>query len=382
MATNFISSLHTFSLDDIVGTFSGVSYPENPSIIDTDGSVVPQFIDKDGNVLSAIDSEFGFYVTDFVGAEGKVLDGDYGEGFAGNIYDETDPTLVTGLSLRNAATDVFKSSGPLGTWSLGIGGSLVKASTEHYSVMAQVLSDQRFPDDPDAIAPLDNDLRLRELRPTGPDGAYEAGLTHNMYVDELTEALQRAIDNVDTSSNPQTYNDLDLDRDGTNDEFQTLSVNIDADIDGDGTPESITVGGVDLDMDGTADLVDGFLNGFGGTADVTDILAPNESTINYDIAYSQDFSVTVKDDGKLLYRFGEAVKRPNDIRMEVNIDLPEEWTADLDSNGISDAHENGGLGFVITRADLVIHHEVTNNPNDQVRPEDYENEAAIGRLPS
>jgi Ca2+-binding RTX toxin-like protein len=33
-------------------------------------------------------------------------------------------------------------------------------------------------------------------------------------------------------------------------------------------------------------------------------------------------------------------------------------------------------------AELVINHTITNNPNDQVRPEDYENESAIGRLPT
>jgi Ca2+-binding RTX toxin-like protein len=36
----------------------------------------------------------------------------------------------------------------------------------------------------------------------------------------------------------------------------------------------------------------------------------------------------------------------------------------------------------VTRAELVITHDITNNPNDQVRPEDYENEGAIGRIPS
>lgn len=35
----------------------------------------------------------------------------------------------------------------------------------------------------------------------------------------------------------------------------------------------------------------------------------------------------------------------------------------------------------MTEAELVLHHTITNNPNDQVRPEDFENEAAIGVLP-
>ena len=38
--------------------------------------------------------------------------------------------------------------------------------------------------------------------------------------------------------------------------------------------------------------------------------------------------------------------------------------------------------YKVTQAELVIHHTITNNPNDQVRPEDFENEAAIGTLPT
>ena len=35
----------------------------------------------------------------------------------------------------------------------------------------------------------------------------------------------------------------------------------------------------------------------------------------------------------------------------------------------------------MTRAELVLNHNITNNPNDQIRPEDWENEAATGRTP-
>jgi hypothetical protein len=35
----------------------------------------------------------------------------------------------------------------------------------------------------------------------------------------------------------------------------------------------------------------------------------------------------------------------------------------------------------VTRAELRVNHNITNNPNDQIRPEDMENEGAIGRLP-
>jgi Ca2+-binding RTX toxin-like protein len=38
--------------------------------------------------------------------------------------------------------------------------------------------------------------------------------------------------------------------------------------------------------------------------------------------------------------------------------------------------------FRVTQAELRVQHSITNNPNDQIRPEDFENEAATGRLPS
>ena len=56
------------------------------------------------------------------------------------------------------------------------------------------------------------------------------------------------------------------------------------------------------------------------------------------------------------------------------MDLPEAWTSPLTSFL--------NQGFKVNQAFLVIDHTITNNPNDQIRPEDYENEAAIGRLPS
>ncbi|MHA3980506.1 H-type lectin domain-containing protein [Halovulum sp. GXIMD14794] len=381
MATAFTSGLHIFSVDDITVTFGGLTLGDDSSHIDEAGAIMAPIVDKDGNELYGIDNEFGFYVTDFLGAEQKVLDGDFAEGHAGNILNDLDPSIVEGLAIKNAETDIFLSGLPLGTWALGLGGQTVKASTEHYVTMQQVLSDAAFPGDPDAIRPLDDDLRLRDLF-INDSGDLVEGLKHDMYVRGLTVALQRAINNAEDGLNPQTYTDIDFDRDGVKDAFTTLSVDIDYDSDGDGTVETVTVGGIDLDDDGIADIVDSPLNGLGEKADLVDLLEPNESTVLSDIAYGQDYSVTLKDDGKLLYRWGTAVKRPNDIRMEVNLDLPDEWTLDEDENGIADSLEEGSRGFVVTRAELVIRHDITNNPNDQVRPEDYENEAAIGRLPS
>ena len=385
MATNtYVSEAYTFNVNDITVSFAGDTLADLPANLDVGGMVVPEFIDKDGNVLSAVDSEFGFYVNDFIGAEQKVFDGDFAEGFAGNIVElnDSDEEVVVGISLRNAPTDIFLSGLPLGTWAYGLGGQTVKASTEHYATMVDVLSAQAFPNDPSAIGPLDNDLRLLDLEPTGPDGAYVPGPKHELYIAELSEALQRAIDNNEAGTNPQTYSDLDFDRDGTADEFTTMSVNIDIDTDGDGTPETVEVGAVDLDGDMVADIVDRHLNGLGGTADIVDLLEPNESTVTEEIAYGDDYSITLKDDGKLLYRFGSAVKRPNDLRMDTKLELPEEWLADEDDNGTADILEDNPTSIVVTKAELVITHDITNNPNDQVRPEDYENEAAIGRLPS
>ena len=97
-------------------------------------------------------------------------------------------------------------------------------------------------------------------------------------------------------------------------------------------------------------------------------IAPNDNTdaLN-NLAASDSYSITLKDDGKVLYRWGNLIKRPTDIRISAKIPLPEEW------KGYSD--------FVVTKAYLVIDHLITNNPNDQLRAEDLENEGATGRKP-
>ena len=95
---------------------------------------------------------------------------------------------------------------------------------------------------------------------------------------------------------------------------------------------------------------------------------PNEDgTLN--VYKGTDYAVTKKDDGKVLYRWGQAVKRPTDIRFVAHLPLPDEWkTAE-------------GKGYTVTDAQLILRHNVTNNPNDQIRPEDWENEGATGLLP-
>ena len=370
IGVTFRSGKHVFTTNDILGNFRGETYADDPTIIDTDESDAGAYTDKDGNKLYAIDSAFGFNVQDFIGATQKEhdassddFDPDYSEGWAGNIVEEGE---VSGIALRNAMTDTFKSGQPLGTWAAGLGGNKVKASTEHYNVMASLLSDQAYAADPDALYTIDNNLKVMDLEETA-DGSFVPGALHGLYVDPLTDALEHAFAKMADAGAVKP--DLDFDGDGVaGDAYAVGTVNVPGYAD--------PVAAVDIDADGTWDVIDSHLNGFGGTADVSDVLAPNEATTAYDIAYGDDFSVTLKDDGKLLYRWGTMVKRPNDIRMDIKLELPDVWRAP-NANEIND-----GKGFKVTKAELVVTHTITNNPNDQIRPEDYENEDAIGRKPA
>jgi hypothetical protein len=86
----------------------------------------------DGDVLYPIDSEFGFYITDFEGAKPKVRDSNYQEGFARNIDGV--------VKIVNAAMDTYKVKLLLGTWCQGLGDISIKCSTEHYTSMEHVLT--------------------------------------------------------------------------------------------------------------------------------------------------------------------------------------------------------------------------------------------------
>ncbi len=94
-------------------------------------------IDRDGDTLYPVDSEFGFYVVDFLGAQAKERDDDYGEGWVGNLEEDG---VQAGIKISNSVTDRYKVKAPLGTWCAGLGGNSVKCSTEHYTVMEHVLS--------------------------------------------------------------------------------------------------------------------------------------------------------------------------------------------------------------------------------------------------
>ena len=79
---------------------------------------------------------------------------------------------------------------------------------------------------------------------------------------------------------------------------------------------------------------------------------PNDLTTvldNYSV--SNDYTITLKADGKPDYHWGTLIKRPNDIRMYARFDVPPEWTA-------TDAPPQG---YAVTRALLYVNHWITND---------------------
>jgi len=263
------SAEHIFSIGDVVGDFNGLTAAQDPSIVCTDcegkteGSVT----------LYPIDSAFGYTAVDFVGAEAQPRDGEYSEGWIGEVFDPDDNERE-GVAISTDATVAFRTGALAGSWCAGVGGDLVKCSTEHFSTMEHVLTcDETIP---------------------------------YMFYDPLSGA--------------PSSSDWDA--------CEPLDVTYDVD------PKSLAPYEFDLDQ----------------------------------IAYTTDFAVTQKDDGKLLYRWGTYDKRPTDVRLNVQIPLPEEW--------------KGDQVYKVTKAELAVVHTVSNSPNDQIRPEDFENEAATGRTPS
>jgi len=313
------SPVHVFSVNDVMGGFDGSTFgetgatqsldiicglPESTKTCPEDNG--PITTDKSGVVLYPVDSEFGYYIVDFLGAQGKIRDFDYLEGFVGNIVEGTE---VIGIQVSNAATEKYKVKPPLGTWCQGLGGTSVKCETEHYTTMEHVLSCHETI--PYSFAdPVTGEQAILST----PDGS-------------LT---------FDCANAPLDDNALIL-VDGS----PTVRLT-------DSTP------------------CEDALNDPEGCQ-----MFPNDKTdMQNDIALSSDYSVQLKDDGKPLYGWGGLHKRPNDIRMYVKLPLPAQWKGEDAEN------------YVVTKAELVINHWITNNPNDQLRPEDLENEAATGRKPS
>ena len=302
-AQAYESPVHVFSINDVMGGFDGSTF--GPQGIVQDGTIlcipgvtqvscpVAPIVDKEGVTLYPIDSEFGFDVVDFLGAQARVRNNDYLEGFAGDIKDGD---TVIGVKIANQETDFFKVKPPLGTWCAGLGGNSVKCSTEHYTVVEHVLS-------------------CHEVVP------YQ-------FADPFTGEQQT----LGFPDAPDLVNCADNELDNQ----------------------------VRVITDGqTGDVYDPVFNP----------MNPNDNTtVLNDIATSTDYSITLKDDGKVLYRWGSLIKRPRDVRLYARLALPEEW-------------KEPGADFVVNKAELHVTHWITNNPNDQLRPEDLENEAARGRKP-
>ena len=300
------TAVHSFSINDVQGGFLGETYVEDPSIICgitddcPEAAVQPRTFTVDGvGPVAAfpVDSEFGYIVSPFVGAAQKLRDLDYAEGWVANV---AHPEYGTGLLVANAVTDVFQSPKNTGSWCIGLGGALVKCSSEHYSVLEHVLT-------------------CHESIP------YTTSDPSN--VNQQNDLADPANGSVIGSCTAEKLSD-------------TLRVLEDG------------VAGTEYDRDNLAG-----------------VLVPNESTVRNDIAVGADYGVTFKDDGKPLYRWGNAVKRPNDVRLYARLPLPDAWK---EPNAV----------YTVRSAELVVRHMITNNPNDQIRPEDMENESATGRLPT
>lgn len=323
----YVSPQYVFSMDDVIRDFEGTTYATDQSFVCGINGIdcpvegpQPIFDLQTKTFLYPINSEFGFKVTDFVGAAelDADLDPEFEEGFIGTLMVAGNPA---GLVASTAATKRFKTRAPMGTWCRGVGALDVKCSTENYAVMEHVLSCYEtmpyFNTDPETGAVIPTVLPVavdHDGDPMTPD----------------TDTITPACMSLDNSL------------------FEVLDGVVQDNCDGTGDP---TVGCVHLKP----------------ASDGTPGLAANESTVLNDIAVGQDYAITKKDDGKALYRWGSIVKRPTDVRIYARIPLPEEWKQ--------------GEHFEVVEARLITDHNISNNPNDQIRPEDYENEGATGRRP-
>lgn len=262
---------HTFAMDDILGAHDGLTAADDPTIVCTTGC--EDWASSVGGFdLYPVDSTFGFHVVDFVGSTPKVRDDDYLEGWIGDVGDGLGAHW--GVAIQNAETASFRSGFPNGAWCGGLGGELVKCSSEHWVVTEHVLTcDETIP---------------------------------YMFMDPVTGL----------PSDPAYANCIPLDKRFDRNPFR---------------------------------------------------LPPYQFDLQ-DIAVTSDVAATAKDDGKLLFRWGTWDKRPTDVRLYTRMTLPAEWS---DPNA----------EFEVTRAVLAVVHTISNNPNDQIRPEDLENEAATGRKP-
>ncbi|MEW6489331.1 MAG: hypothetical protein AB1578_15615 [Thermodesulfobacteriota bacterium] len=318
---------HVFTVADVQGGFDGSTYGTGGAVQDTTiicglpggvpcpANAAQPFVDKDGTTLYPVDSEFAFYTVDFLGGFPKVRDYDYAEGWVANLVDPATGAVI-GVKASSPETPDFKTPGRMGTRCPGLGsGAAVKCDTEHFTVMEHVLS--CYETVPYFFADPVTGVQAVQANPLDP----------TLYFDCANAGLDNSL-NILTDGVPGT---------------------VLGDTDGDGIPD-------------TADVQ-------AGETALPWQMYPSESIITHDIALGDDYSLTVKDDGKVLYRWGSLHNRPTDLRLYARLPLPQEWK------------DNPGQAFPVYKAELHVTHWVTNNPNDQLRPEDMENEAAKGRLP-
>lgn len=181
-------SSYVFNVDDVTVEFDGTTLADRPESLDLSIQVVT----KEGVIINPIDSEFGFYVDDFIGAQQKIWNGDFGEGFVGTLPGGD------GIAVANARTDTFSTPARLDTWPEGVGGNFVKASTEHYCVMQDILADQAFPGDDSGFYQLDDDLRIVDYQIDAnfqpildPSGRLQQDVLHDFYVKEIVTSLEQ-----------------------------------------------------------------------------------------------------------------------------------------------------------------------------------------------
>ena len=358
------SARHTFTIDDVQGDFVGNTFggtTTSDGTIPADNSILcggegmatcPEGIAPIADrklygrqnpiTLYPVDSAFGYNIIDFLGAAQKTRDGDYLEGFVGNVPEAYFPTeavidgiiipfnedpatgkyppILGGVAVSDAATYTYKVKPPMGTWCRGLGGLSVKCETEHYSVMEHILS-------------------CHEVIP--------------YFFADPVSGVQAALN--EGSTEIPTLAEYDCANAGLDDIALLM-------IDG-------VLGG----PTGTEQLVNGTPceeEGVDGPLPEGCQMFPNDKTdVHNNVALTNDYSVQLKDDGKALYGWGTIHKRPNDVHLYASLELPAEWKVE-------------GANFTINSAKLVVRHHITNNPNDQLRPEDLENEAATGRKPS
>ncbi len=105
------SAVHVFSTDDVTATFAGDRQgDEGADYVDFDSTNTKTT--QEGVTLYPIDSEFGFIVTDFSGAEEKTIDGLYTEGWVGDLVVGGEQV---GLVVSDAPTETFKTPAVFGT---------------------------------------------------------------------------------------------------------------------------------------------------------------------------------------------------------------------------------------------------------------------------